>query len=330
MKVPVLSVIKYSQKITLTRHFPHNGQILVKVGEVVTPITRLAAAKVSFLRQDLSFDGRLLVKTADWVKGGQVLSKTGFFGGENLIAPFAGVVETINVQDQTLTLASPPRDFFLVAGCEGQIMEILEGNLIKIQTDATTVRGVLGLNNGFGELILDTQMKEEESVGKIILTKYLNKVLFSKAKTLGVAGIIAGSLDWENFLEIRRLAIGLVILEGFGVTVSEDQNNSAFKVLESKLGKFVALEGQNSEVLVPELPSRDKPAVLPLLAELTAGAYVKIFGWPYFNAVGTVTEVLSGGHTFDSGLTAPAARVKLLSNSKEVVVPIETLGVLVN
>ena len=330
MKVPVLQIIKYQPKAIISRPFPYKGEILVKIGDTVTPITQLASAKVSFLTQTFKFSGRLKVKENDWVKGGQILSLGGFFGGDDVVAPFAGIITNIDEKIRQFTLSSPPRDFFLVAGCDGTISQIVNDSEIKIKAKATSIRGVIGVHTASGELILENRMKEEESVGKVILVKFLNKVLLTKAKTLGVAGIITGALDWETFLEMRATKhLGLLVLNGFGATAVPNQNDAIFRLLEEQVGKFVVVSGSHLEVLVIGATSNRIELNPPLMAELTEGACVKIFGWPYFNAVGTVLEILPSDFTFDSELIAPAVRVKLASNGKEIVVPIETLGVLV-
>ncbi|MCX6783590.1 MAG: hypothetical protein NT141_00750 [candidate division WWE3 bacterium] len=329
MRAAILQRIKYLKDTEVTRTLPYSGEVLVNVGGKVSAYDHIAAAKVSFLSQTLIYSGRPVVRVGDWVKGGDCLAKSGFFTKKtSLTAPFAGSIISINLLKHEMLLESPKRDFFLVAGLAGDVSAInQETKSVTLKTDGILLRGVAGLGSGFGELTAVANLGDEASCGKVVFTDFLDQILLAKARTLGVAAIIAGGTDWETYLAARAIPnFGLVLIGGFGhLPILPD----IMKIIKKSVGKFVAVYGDTGTVFMPTIdPVEIESTSDDLMADLAVNARVKVYAWPHFGEQATVIELLSSEFRFDSGVLASAVKVRFTSN-EEMIVPVESVGILV-
>jgi hypothetical protein len=187
--------LKVTERTTVVkdRRLPLEGEVLVKVGDVVKArdiVARTLLPGKVFpvnVANQLGVDpGRLpecmVKKTGDAVSEGEVIARTeGLFGffGSDAKAIISGTIESVsNVTGQVIVQASPiPVE--MDAYIDGRVVEVHAGEGCAVQATATLVQGIFGLG---GELqaelvlgvespsqVLDARSFTPEMRGKIVV-----------------------------------------------------------------------------------------------------------------------------------------------------------------
>lgn len=281
LKVSVFRVvISGTQK--LVRKLSSEGKIEVSAREKVVPENIVAeGARVSGFRSipladslEVSPDKALkYVKVAigDRVSPEQVLAtRRKLFREINIKSPLAGIVAEYNKQTGNLRIEFSARREKLTAGCWGTVSKIFPKTGVEIDTYLIKIIGVAGTGRPReGELKILAKPEEfllpeaitQDLAGKIIFGgARITKAALGKAISLGLAGIVAGGINVEDFFQAgggkagpfwpsSDIGLTVVILEGFGLVSVDKKIYQQLKIFD---GHFALINGDDGELIIPQ------------------------------------------------------------------------------
>ena len=234
-------------------------------------IQKIVFNKKAFVERRLSGEGKLFVKKGDKVR------------------PFDFVGEIKDTVRQRLT-----------AGVSGEIVKLIPGKAVLVQTSAVIVRGVVGRGqDSEGEVRITANCDEPiklEAIdtgcaGDVLVGGYVPTLeVFKKAEAVGVKGIVCGGVDFATF---QKTALPTLLTEGFG---RPPLNRSVFEFLKRVEGRHVFLSPDHEELLVArhsdgeeshrELLEAQPEEVAESFAELKEGMEVQVFISESFGQMG--------------------------------------------
>ncbi len=263
--------------IQRTRRLPLKGDVLVKMGQAVTPDTVVARASLPGLMQSVKvaaqlgidadeLPGALLVKEGDHVEKGQVIAATKAFFGifkSEAKSPVSGAVETISGVSGNVGIRQPPLPIDLTAYLSGTVAETMPGEGVIVQTEGALIQGIFGIGGErVGEIQMvstspESDLTEAEITpalaGKIIVGgANISGAALRKASDMGVKGIVVGGIIDRDLIAFLGYDIGvaitghenitltLVITEGFGTIAMARRT---FELLKSLEGKSASING---------------------------------------------------------------------------------------
>ncbi len=290
--------------ILRTRRLPLKGEVLVQVGQVVTPDTIVARASLPGLMQSVKvaaqlgigadeLPGALLVKEGDTVEKGQILAATKAFFGmfkSEAKSPTSGVIETISAVSGNVGVRQAPLPIDLTAYLSGTIAETTPGEGVIVQTEGALIQGIFGIGGErVGEIQVvskspNSDLTEAEITpalaGKIIIGgANISGAALRKASDVGVTGIVVGGIIDKDLIAFLGYDIGvaitghenitltLVITEGFGTIAMARRT---FELLKSLEGKSASINGATqirAGVIRPEVIVPLPPSVQTTNAE---------------------------------------------------------------
>lgn len=314
----------YNKRIFLEKTLPKEGEILVKVGDKVLPFNVLGLTYLSLASKDVAIPrgSKLMVADGEKVSFDQVLSvKKKFLGRQEVRCPFSGVVEVR--PDGGVTVHCPVEKFNLVSGIEAKVVKVCEKLSVLLETDAVVVRGIWAVGSeSVGEVkylenggeILKTKDLNADDLGKIIIfAGFVSAAVLQKAKAVGVAGIVCGTLESVS----GSYPVNIMTTEGFGPARMPASLRQFFSSLPSKTA---VLSPQRRSLLIPGLPGEKFPSEEASTGpvQIKPGATVQILSWPYFGQEARVVNLL-GPHAFESGIVAEAVSLKLTPSAEEII-----------
>jgi len=264
------------------------------------------------------FVERRLPSTGSGSKGGKFFVKKG-----SKVRPFDFVGEVITTDKGAKRLR-------VTAGVPGEVVKILPGKAILIQTSAVVIRGIAGGGEeSEGEIKIAVGCNQPivpgvvdaRGEGQILVGGYVPSLeVFKKAEAVGVRGIICGGADFAAF---AKTELPVLVVEGFGKV---PLNRRVFDFLESVEGRYVFLSPPRRELLVArhlnhdedrlELFDAQSEEVTETFAELKKGLEVQVFTSAHFGQMGKVERVLK------------ETVVVSLENGEKIEVPGRNVGIL--
>ena len=271
--------LKVSPHTTIlrTRRLPLKGDVLVQVGQRVTPDTVVARAALPGLMQSVKVAAQLgidpedlpaslLVKEGDVVEKGQVLAETKSFFGmfkSEAKSSLAGTVETISAVSGNVGVRQPPTPIELTAYVAGTVAEVLPGEGVVVQAQGALAQGIFGIGGErVGEIHVvapspDADLTEADITadlaGKIIIGgANISGAALRKAADLGIKGIVVGGIVDVDLIAYLGYDIGvaitghenipitLVITEGFGTIAMARRT---YDLLTSLQGRSASING---------------------------------------------------------------------------------------
>lgn len=240
-------------------------------------IQKIVFNKKAFVERRLGGEGKLFVKKGDKVR------------------PFDFVGEIKDTIRQRLT-----------AGVSGEIVKLIPGKAVLVQTSAVIVRGVVGRGqDSEGEVRIvasgDEPIKLEAidagCAGDVLVGGHVPTLeVFKKAEAVGVKGIVCGGAD---FACLKKTALPTLLTEGFG---RPPLNRSVFEFLKRVEGRHIFLSHDHEELLVArhsdgeenhrQLLEAQPEEVAEAFAELKEGMEVQVFTSESFGQMGKATKVL--------------------------------------
>lgn len=327
MEVFIKKQLFYSPIVFLEKTLPKEGEIVVKVGDLVAPFDVLGHTYISLTRRRLALPKgtKLLVQDGELIGVGQILAKKSkFIGGQVFTAPFSGLVK-IEEDGRALEISSSPERFNLVSGISARVAKIISNLSLLLETSATLVQGVWAVGP---EIVGEIRFLEEppggsltkglgpESVGKIIVYPgFVNDAFLQKAKTLGVTGVVCGAV--ESRLEESWLTV--LVTEGFGK--AEMPRKLAQSLKQASL-KTAVISPARNQLILPDYPDsglslKDR---FTLRREAKVGDLIQILNWPYFSEEAVVEQLL-GPTLFESHITEEALLVRRVKKGELVKIP---------
>lgn len=272
------------------RRLPIKGEVLVAVGDRVTPETVVAQAQLPGILQTVRMSeklgiepnevpGAVSVKSGDRVEKEQVLAETkgllGFFK-QRVTSDFAGTIEEVSEITGSILVreASTPVD--VTAYLEGVVAEVMPGEGAVVETRGAMVQGIFGVGGErqgrirmavtSKEEALDASHIQETDKGAILVGgSGISYEAIQRAAEVGVVGLIAGGLRDSDLVKYLGYDIGVAITgsepipltvlvtEGFGYLAMADRT---FDLLKSLEGKSASLNGATqirAGVIRPEI-----------------------------------------------------------------------------
>ena len=331
---PGLKVLAYTT-LTKERRLPLPGEILVKKGEMVSADKVVARTNLPGNVQTLNIAGLLgilpneiedamLKKIGEKIAKDEVIAQNkGLFGlfKSHIKSPVYGEIESISKITGQIILREPPIPVEVIAYIDGEVIELIKNEGIKIKTNGSFIQGIFGI--GGEEIgILDMAVDKPDILltAKEIDKAFKDKVIIGgsmatydaleEARNVGVKGIVVGGIEDETLKKFMGYDIGvaitgsenvglsLIVTEGFGRCCMADRT---FNLLKSLKGKKASINGATQiragvmrpEVIVPleAAPAARKTADISTGAGLEIGTAVRIIREPYFGLIGKVVNL---------------------------------------
>ena len=273
------------------RRIPAQGQVLVKVGDIVSSET--IVAKGTVLNPEIhdvkvyaelevypeEAEKYMLKDEGDDVKKDEVIAiLRSFFGRSTRVcrSPVDGSIETFLRSSGRVLIRGKPIPVEVRAHIPGRVVDVIPNEGAVVECRAALLQGIFGIGGEtVGELIvtvdnpdeaLATELIKDDHKGKIIVGGSFATVdALRKAATTGVNGIIVGGVDQKDLVDFLGYEIGtgitgkektgftLIVTEGFGVHPMEEE---IFNFLKSHERKQASIDGSTqirTRMLRPEI-----------------------------------------------------------------------------
>ncbi len=273
---PGLKVSK-RELVTKRRILPLKGDVIVKVGDKVSPDDVVARTHLPGPVETLNVANILgvppedvpscmLKQEGDEMEDNEVigLSKS-FFGlfKSEARSKIKGTIETISRVTGQVLLRGLPIPVEVKAYLQGEVVEVFPDEGVSVRSWGSFVQGIFGIGGEVhGELkvvvkgpetVLRENMIDESCKGKVVVGGSLVTAnALKQAIKVGAAGIVAGGFsdrDLRDFLGYdigvaitgsEELGVTLVITEGFGEIMMA---HKTFELLQSLEGQLACING---------------------------------------------------------------------------------------
>ena len=271
--------LKVSERTVVAkeRRLPLEGEVLVEVGQAVTPDDIVARTDlpgkifpVNVANQlgvdPTSLKEFMLKGVGDAVTQGEVVARTrGLFGmfRTEATAPVTGAIQSVSPITGQVIYQAAPIPVEIDAYIRGRVVEVFAGEGCVVQAAATMVQGIFGLG---GEVkaplamgverptdVLDAEDLTPEHAGKIVIGgAYVTLEGVRAAIREGVAGIVTGGFDYDEIKELLGYEVGvaitggedlgltLIVTEGFGRI---QMAPGTFALLSANAGRAASING---------------------------------------------------------------------------------------
>jgi hypothetical protein len=259
------------------RRLPLKGQVLVSVGDAVSPHDVVARTDLPGNVQAINLASRLDVDpgrvpevlrrpVGTDVRTGELLAETrGLFGfaRRSVVAPADGFIESVSSVTGQLVLREPALPVEVNAYVRGTVIEVLPGEGVIVETRGALLQGIFGVGGetwGAIAMAVDSpdaelapgRLRPEHRGHVVVGGAFVTHDALMRARALGVAAVVVGGLD---DLDLRRLlgrdlgvaitgsedlGFTLVLTEGFGrIRMSE----RAWDLLGARTGRLASVSG---------------------------------------------------------------------------------------
>lgn len=271
--------LKVTEKILVTkkRILPLKGEVVVKVGDKVSPDTVVARTNLPGNVEPINVANilglppedvpeHMLRKEGEKVKENEVIAKSkSFFGlfSSECRSKAEGTVESVSSITGQVLIRGNPIPVEIKAYLEGEVVEVFPKEGVSVSTWGSFIQGIFGIGGEtHGEIkivtkdnteVLTDSLIDKECAGKVIVGGSLvTSPAIKKAVSAGAKGIVVGGFDDKDLREFlgydlgvaitgsEELGITLVVTEGFGqINMAE----RTFNLLKSKQGKKACING---------------------------------------------------------------------------------------
>lgn len=330
------TVVKPRVKIRRERSLPRAGEIVVRLGQEITPVQ--VVARVSQQRgyyvipaaEMLAVPAKeiekylLVEEGAAILQGTPLLRKTGLFGNKVFSAPADGVLYAIS--HGRLILQQTPDLLELRSMMFGHVHSLVANRGVVIETAGSLIQAAwCSGREGAGKLLMMVNRPEEllrsnyigaSSRGAVLVAGRLDRLdVLNRAAENSARGVIVGSMSAALVPELKEVALPVFVTDGFG---DRPMAAPVFKLLQRLEGREVCLLDNaqfgrpgRPEIIIPLSAGAD--ALVPDLSvqRLEVGQQVRILRAPYAGQVGEVTAVFTRSRTLEIGIRMPGVDVKL-------------------
>jgi hypothetical protein len=288
--------------------------------------------------------GVMLLKEGDPVARGEIIAETkGLFGlfKSNVESPADGHIETISAVTGQVVLREKPIPVEIDAYISGKVAEIIPGEGVVIETDASFIQGIFGIGGeSRGELVILSENRDDELSpdritadlrGKIAVGgSFLSLEAYKKAEQHKLAGIVVGGFNYSELEHVLGYTLGvaitgsedlvtpLVVTEGFGRIPMGERT---FELLKGLAGRFASIHGATQiragvirpEIVIP-LPGDELTGKSPNIAEsggIQVGSVVRVIRAPYFGRIGRVASLPSELQQMESETHVRVAEIEI-------------------
>ena len=346
------TVIQAQTKIRRERALPKGGEIVVRVGQEVSPIQVVArttmatefaimsaAEKLGIEPQELG--DYLKVEKGAPVEAGAVLaSRKRFLKETQVLSPVDGLF--FDVVNGRIAI-QPTSDWLeLRALVAGRVVSYVGNRGVMLETSGSLIQAAWGSGQeGVGHLkmvgnapntVLTPEHLSGDVTGQVLaIGRMDNLELFHRAEDFGVRGLIVGSATAELCRASQASPLPLIVTDGIG---KQGMAEPVFELLRQADGRSVSLfgaykagAGQRAEIILPQAATigLEIPTVKK---SLEPGQKVRILSTAHAGRVGTVQHIYNHLQSTEVGLKVAGVDV-LLSDGQTVFVPSANLDVIV-
>ncbi len=357
--------LKVTDSITLrkSRLLPVKGEVVVELKTQVKPddvvartflpgnVYPLNAANILNIEAE-DVPGSMLKKETEYIKKNEVIAETkGLFGlfKSKLTATIDGTIESISgVTGQVLQRANP-MPIEVQAYIQGQVVDIIEGQGVVVETCGAFVQGIFGIGGEtFGRLQMGVRSPSEMLGPDQIYDRHRGAILvggslvteqaLNKAIATGVRGIVVGGFDDKDLRAFlghdlgvaitgsEQIGLTLVVTEGFGRI---EMAQRTFELLKSCAGLQVSINGATQiragvirpEVIIPKdkMPSSSNKAAGEIERGLSIGTPIRMIRQPYFGRLGKVVALPTNPAVLESGTRARVLEVEFTDGQRALI-----------
>lgn len=302
LKVTAASLIQKRRRLSLL------GDVLVKMGQKVTPEMPVAKAMIPGNPQSINvsnalsceaedIEGYMVKKQGDAVKRDEVIAiqKT-FFGlfSSKCLSPVDGTLEHISAVTGQVIIREPAMPIEVKAYINGVVTEIMDREGVVVETKGAFIQGIFGVGGERdGNLKMMVKAADEVLDGNVINADCKGKILIGgslmtgsaikKAHEVGARGIVAGGIIDKDLVDYLGFDIGvavtghedipitLIVTEGFG---NIPMAHKTFDLLKRLDGAHASINGATqirAGVMRPEIIVPDESAVIQDASGAEAG-----------------------------------------------------------
>jgi hypothetical protein len=258
-----------------TRRLPIKGEVLVAVGQDVTPEQVIARAMLPGPLQTVKLAEKLgleakdavalaSIKVGDQIEKGKIIAETkGFLGKfkSTVVSDHTGTVEQISALSGNVLVreASVPVD--VTAYVRGKIASVLEEEGAIVETRCAMVQGIFGVGSerhGTIRLavadpseILEAKHIQDSDSGKILIGgSGVTLDALRRASAAGVVGLIGGGVKDSDLTQFLGFEIGVAITgqEAITVTLLVTEGFGFLNMAQRTFDLLKSLEGQEASM----------------------------------------------------------------------------------
>lgn len=236
-------------------------------------------------------------------------------------SPVTGSVESISKITGQVLLREPPQPLELNAYVDGEVVEVMAGQGVVVETLASFVQGIFGVGGEMHGLItMAVTGPDEELTPDKVRPEYKDKIIIGgchisgaalqKAIKLGIKGVVVGAFNDQDLKQLlgydlgvaitgtEKIGLSLIITEGFGKI---NMAKKTFDLLKSKSGKMASISGATQiragvirpEIIIPDPALKEQGSTQEVWERgaLKEGDPIRIIRDPFFGKIGRVKSL---------------------------------------
>jgi len=354
--------VKRIMKIIKERRLPLPGKVLVNEEDKVNYDTIVAKTEVPSdplllkASEELGIAAEeirdfLLKKEGDKIKKGEVICRFSWLFGlinRQINSPIEGEIESVSELTGQIVLRPPPEQVEINAYIPGRIVRVIPNEGVLIETNAVFIQGIFGLGgethgilkikvNSSEDVLTPDKISKEDRECILVVGSQITLDVYKKAVEVGVAGLVAGGMNFVDITNIigayigvaitgeEEIGISLIITEGFGKMIMSPRT---FQLLKSFEGRIAAINGSTQiragvmrpEIIIPHDENVEKHSDDILAKGMIPGTIIRIIREPFFGTFGTVVNLPAELQEIETGSFVRVLVVKL-EDGQEVVIP---------
>lgn len=306
MFIPIIKKITRNNGVFIERVLPRKGELDAVIGSKVEPFSKIGITKVTYGNLPIGSSLKIAKgkSVGTYFYTGDVIGK---LGSKKVVAPFDGYLEQV---PNGFVYRQEERDFWLLAGVWGEIADVVDNHSVLLKSQAIDIHLAICTEISYaGELIVFPNPSEllemsyleqysKDSFGKVIYVgHHINKDIVQKAAELGIAGLLAGSVDRDALGFAKKYQIFLGAIVGFGSIPTPEY---IFDFLKGISNRYVFLQGGRGILRIPVSKPFDEKEVKTSMYSgqlrlLKKGLKVQVLEDPHFGWVGEVSSVQEDG-----------------------------------
>ena len=358
---PGLSVTRRTV-LRRTRRLPVQGRVLADVGDAVEREQVVARTELPGSVSTVNVVNRLgitaeelpgfmLKAEGDPVSRGEPIAETRpliKWFKTTVESPIDGTVDSVSPVTGQVLLRQPPLPVEVLAYVDGEVVEVLEGEGVVVETGGAFVQGIFGVGGERygalhllagepGEALTPDQIGAECEGRILVATGLLSYESIEGARDAGAAGVIGGGIRDHDLRRLLGYDLGVAITgtEEIGLTVIVTEGfgeiamaRRTFEILRDCHGRQASISGATQiragvmrpEIIVPEAAGRGEAAAEASGVEgMAQGDPLRVIRAPYFGRIGKVRELTPELLRVESGASVRVLEVEFEDGSRAVV-----------
>jgi hypothetical protein len=273
------------------RRLPIKGDVLVAIGDKVTPTQVVARAMLPGVLQTIKIAEKLGIEPQDVaallkVKVGDPIAKDqliaegkklfGFFKAPTVTSDYVGTLESISEVTGNLLIREPSIPVDVKAYIKGTIKDLIPNEGVIVETRCAMIQGIFGVGGervgtirvavSDASKVLDAGDILDSDAGKILVGGAgITYEAIKRGSQVGVTGIIAGGFKDSDLIKFLGYDIGvaitgqeqinltLMVTEGFGYLSMAERTFALLKTLEGQEASINGATQIRAGVIRPEI-----------------------------------------------------------------------------